>query len=147
MHGKRSEDESSIAKMDENRGRFLGMCFFPRHRDQMSVTKHSGQFLEVRVVREEDVGSVALWNMERDETYIMEWVDDAASDVRAMLTSIDRYEEQFVWYKFQMLVTVLNEEQCGIVLINDRKKFEFVQSSECTLRSCMSGIATEIRVT
>ena len=35
--------------------------------------------------------------------------------------------------KFQMLVTALYEEQCGIVLINDREKFELVQNSACTV--------------
>ena len=67
-------------RMDENRGRFLWMCLFPRHRDQMPVTR--------RAVRAEQV-------------------PDACE--------------------------VLNEEQCGLVLVNDRKKFEFVQSSECTV--------------
>ena len=72
----------------------------------------------VRVLRDEDVGSVALWNCECCETYITRWVDEAAGDVSAMLTQIQRHKEQFVSNKFQMLVTTLYEEQCGIVLIN-----------------------------
>ena len=83
------------------------------------------------------------WYAERDDTYIIRWVDGAARDVSAILTQIVRYKEQFVSNKFQMLVTVLYEEQCGIVRINDRKKFELVQNS--ALRSSVIGVATEIR--
>ena len=100
MHEERAENEMSSAKMDENRGRFLGMCLVPNQRGQMPPPKHSDQLLEVRVLRDEDVGSVALWNWERGETYITRWVYGAAGDVSAMLTQIDRYEEQFVSNKF-----------------------------------------------
>ena len=136
-HEEREENEMSSAKMDKNRGRFLGKCLVSR--TQRPVPKHSDRLLEVRVLRDEDVESVALWNWERDENCIIRWVDDAASDESAMLTKIDRYEEQFVFNKFQRLVTTVHEEQSGIVFINAREKIEFGQNPECTvvtLRDC-----------
>ena len=40
------ENEMSNAKMDENRGRFLGVCFGTRHDDPTPVLCYSGQSLE-----------------------------------------------------------------------------------------------------
>ena len=108
--------------MDQTQGRFLGMCLVPKHRDQMTVPKHSDRLLEVRILRDEG-----------GETHIIRWVDGAPSDVNAILTQINRSKEQFLSNKFQMLVTTLYEEQGGIVLTNARKKFEFVTTSECTV--------------
>ena len=61
----------SSAKMDENRGWFLGMCLVPKRSGQTPVPKHTDRLLEVRVLRDEDVGSMALWNWEFDETHII----------------------------------------------------------------------------
>ena len=59
----------SSAKMDESCGRFLGMYLVSKHCDQMPVSSHGDQLLlKVRVMQDEDVGSVALWNCA--ETYI-----------------------------------------------------------------------------
>ena len=124
----RDENEMSSAKMDENRGRFLGVCLVPKHSDQV---------LEVRVPQDEDAGSVALCNWERGETQITKRCrvmcdDDADREVNAMLTQISRSKEHFVSMKFQWLVTALCKEQGGIVRINTRKKFDFVQNPGCT---------------
>ena len=78
----------------------------------MPVPKHSDRLLEVTVLR--------------DETHTIRWVDGAASDVNAILTQINRSNEQLLSNKFLMLVTTLYEEQLGIVLTNARKKFAFV---------------------
>ena len=50
------------AKLDENRGRFLGMYIVPKHSDQMPVPSYGDQLLKERVMQDEDVGSFALWN-------------------------------------------------------------------------------------
>ena len=60
----------------------------------MPVPKLSDLQQQVRVLRDEDVGSVASWNWECCETDIIRWVYDAPGDVSAMLTQIDRYKEQ-----------------------------------------------------
>ena len=52
----------SSVKLDETRGRFLGMCLVPKHSDQIPVPGYSDKVVEVRVLRDEDVGSVALRN-------------------------------------------------------------------------------------
>ena len=56
------ENEMSSVKLDETRGRFLGMCLVPKHSDQIPVPGYSDKVVEVRVLRDEDVGSVALRN-------------------------------------------------------------------------------------
>ena len=116
------ENELRSAKMDQNQGRFLGMCLDPKHRDQMPVPKHSDRLLVVRVLRDEG-----------GETHIIRWFDGAASDVNAILTQINRSKEQSLSNKFQMLVTTLYEEKSDIVLTKARKKFEFVTTSERTV--------------
>ena len=57
--------------------------------------------------------------------------DGANDGVSAMLTQINRSKEQVAPIKFQKLVITLCKEQGGIVLINARKEFEFVKTSEC----------------
>ena len=70
-------------RLGENRGQFIGRCLGTKHSDQMPVPKHSDkipvlgysdQLLEVRVLQDEDVGSLALVNWEGDETHIIRWV-------------------------------------------------------------------------
>ena len=100
-HEERDEKEMSSAKMDQSCGQFLGMYLVSKHCDQMPVPSHGDLLLKVRVMQDEDVWSVALWNF--DETYILRWTDNTVSDVSAMLTQIDRYKEQFVSIKFRDL--------------------------------------------
>ena len=72
MHDERNEDENLVQRW--MRGRFLGMCLVPKQRDHMPIPSYSDQLLEVGVLRDEDVGSVALWNWERVETHIIRWM-------------------------------------------------------------------------
>ena len=57
--------------------------------------------------------------------------DGANDGVSAMQTQINRSKEQFVSIKFQKLVITLCKEQGRIVLINARKEYELVKTSEC----------------
>ena len=83
LHEERCEDDNFSVMLGENGGQFIGRCLETKHSDQMPVPKHSNkkpvlgysdQLLEVRVLQDEDVGSLALGNWERDETHIIRWV-------------------------------------------------------------------------
>jgi len=100
-HEERDEDTVFKAKLDLNRGRFLGMSIIPRHKDKL---------LEVKDLQER--GAVALWNWEHDETQLTEgcrvlWVDGVAGDVSAMVTQINK-PKQFICVKFQRPATTMD---------------------------------------
>ena len=91
----RSDDESFIAKMKENREWFLGLCLGPGHREQMPVPTHGDQLLRVKVQQDDDVGSFASWRKEHVEARITERRRTMLSDdVNATMTQIDRFKVQ-----------------------------------------------------